>query len=169
LDEETLEHLREVARAASDGEADAVETAGARHAGESSLLEGHSVDEALATWFDSPTGLIDGIRFQDALPTVVPALSPGMVDIALDATVGVHRTVGLMASAEAVASPVAVDEIRDAVLAAIAFETDVLAQPALDSRPLRLSGAAYPGAAIVAGALALNARRRRDELLLTSR
>ncbi|KLU07444.1 Hemagglutinin-like protein [Rhodopirellula islandica] len=169
LDEETLEHLREVARAASDKDADDVEATAARDAGESSLLEGHSVDDALATWFGSPTGLVDGIRFQGTLPTVVPTLSPGMVDIALDATVGVHRTVGLMASSETVSRPVAVDEVRDAVLAAIAFETDVLAQPALDSRPLRLSGLAYPGAAIVAGALALNARRRRDEMLLTSR
>ncbi|MEO9595837.1 hypothetical protein [Rhodopirellula bahusiensis] len=169
LDERTLEHLREVARAASNGDADDVEAASPHDSREASLLEDHSVDDAMATWFGSPTGLIDGIQFQDALPTVIPTLSPGMVDVALDATVGVHRTVGLMASADAMSGPVALNDVRDAVLAAMAFETDALAQPALDTRPLRLSGLTYPGAALVAGTLALNARRRRSGVLLTSR
>lgn len=169
LDERTLEQLRKVARDATDDLTEGIESGRVRDTSETPLLEGHSVDDALASWFGSPTGLIDGIQFQDALPTVVPTFLPGMVDIALDATVGVHRTIGLMASAETVPGPVVVNEVRDAVLAAIAFETDALAQPALDTRPLRLSGFAYPGVAIVAGTLALNARRRRSGVLLTSR
>ncbi|WP_037252712.1 hypothetical protein [Rhodopirellula europaea] len=169
LDERTLEQLRKVARDATDGLTEDVESGRVPDTSETPVLQGNSVDDALASWFGSPTGLIDGIRFQDALPTVVPTFSPGMVDIALDATVGVHRTIGLMASSEAVPTPVVVNEVRDAVLAAIAFETDALAQPALDTRPLRLSGFAYPGVAIVAGTLALNARRRRSGVLLTSR
>lgn len=169
LDERTLEQLRKVARDATDDLTEDVESGRVRDTSETPVLEGNSIDDALASWFASPTGLIDGIRFQDALPTVVPTFSPGMVDIALDATVGVHRTIGLMASSETVPTPVVVNEVRDAVLAAIAFETDALAQPALDTRPLRLSGFAYPGVAIVAGTLALNARRRRSGVLLTSR
>lgn len=169
LDERTLEQLRKVARDATDDLTEDVESGRVRDTSETPVLQGNSVDDALASWFGSPTGLIDGIRFQDALPTVVPTFSPGMVDIALDATVGVHRTIGLMASSETVPTPVVVNEVRDAVLAAIAFETDALAQPALDTRPLRLSGFSYPGVAIVAGTLALNARRRRSGVLLTSR
>jgi len=169
LDERTLEQLRKVARDATDDLTEGIESGRVRDTSETPLLEGHSVDDALASWFGSPTGLIDGIQFQGALPTVVPTFSPGMVEIALDATVGVHRTIGQMASAEKVPGPVVVNEVRDAVLAAIAFETDALAQPALGTRPLRLSGFAYPGVAIVAGTLALNARRRRSGVLLTSR
>ncbi|MCC9642856.1 hypothetical protein LOC71_11265 [Rhodopirellula sp. JC740] len=172
LDEETLRQLRKLADTASPSQTgDSSSSPGQPLA--DSATESETLDAIIANWFGSKTGLIDNIRVQSSLPTISPAgmatLSPQMVDIALDATVGVHRTIGVLAVEDDSESGLDTDQIREAVLTAIELETQLLAQPALDTRPLRFSGLTAPGIAIVAGTLAIQARRRRPDMLLASR
>lgn len=118
----------------------------------------YDTDLAIANWFGNSTGLIDDIQCAQNLPADLPELTPSIVDVVLDATVGLHRSVGLVASGDSMPLP---NSVRDSILAAIAGEHSSISVPLLEQAPTRLSGIAYPGVAIVVCTLAVAGRHRR--------
>ncbi|QDV44654.1 hypothetical protein Enr13x_45220 [Stieleria neptunia] len=149
---DALERLRDVADGTNDETPD---------------LGRSVIDHAINDWFGESTGLIENIVFEHDLPSMMHDINASMVDVVLDATVGMHRSVGLIAGVEMDLSPDPAGEIRGAVLAVIAREfADSLAtdppppvQSSGEPNSIRISGIAYPGAAIVASLLAIGSRR----------
>ncbi|WP_372897877.1 hypothetical protein, partial [Stieleria sp.] len=149
---DALERLREVAEGSNDDRPN---------------LERSVYDHAIDEWFGESTGLIEGIVFEHDLPSVMLDIHASVVDVVLDATVGMHRSVGLIAGVETDLSPDPASEIRGAILAVIASEfADSITseqpppvQTNVDTHPIRISGIAYPGAAIIASLLAIGSRR----------
>ena len=113
-------------------------------------------DAVIATWFGNQTGLIELERGGE-LPESLD-LSDALVDVVLRATVGLHRHVELMASAE---SPMISEETCGVVMAAIANEQQPISSPIAGQTPVWLSSLAYPAAAISAG-LTLAVGRKRE-------
>ncbi|MCS7471591.1 hypothetical protein NZK35_33500 [Stieleria sp. ICT_E10.1] len=152
LDGDALERLREVA-----------EGSGHDRPNFDRSIDVHAIDE----WFGESTGLIEGIIFEHDLPSAVLDINASVVDVVLDATIGMHRSVGLIAGVETDLSPDPASEIRGAILAVIAKEfADSIGteQPPPvhtngQTHPIRVSGIAYPGAAIIASLLAIGSRR----------
>ncbi|PAY15624.1 hypothetical protein CKO51_30945 [Rhodopirellula sp. SM50] len=152
LDGDALERLREVA-------------AGSGH--DRPNLDRSIDDHAIDEWFGESTGLIEGIVFEHDLPSVMLDINASVVDVVLDATVGMHRSVGLIAGVETDLSPDPASEIRGAILAVIAseFADSIATEPPPpvqtngQTHPIRVSGIAYPGAAIIASLLAIGSRR----------
>lgn len=126
----------------------------------------HAVDLAIANWFGNSTGLIDDIQCENQLPSSLQELTPSIVDVVLDATVGLHRSVGLIASGDIQPQQ---NSVRDTILAAIAAEHVSLSAPLLEQTPARLPSIAYSGAAIVVSSLAMAGRYRRKSKLESSR
>ncbi|QDT07593.1 hypothetical protein K227x_60210 [Rubripirellula lacrimiformis] len=126
-----------------------------------------SIDSAIASWFGNSTGLIDDVHCNQDLPSSLQEVSPSMVDVVLEATVGLHRRVNLVQDTNVDPQP---NQVRDAILAAIAAEQGSLVDPIAQPNQVRLSGVAYSGAAIVAGAMAAAGRqRKRSKLESTTR
>ena len=150
---DALERLREVAEGSDDDLPELDERS----------IYDHAIDE----WFGESTGLIEDIVFENDLPSVMLDINASVVDVVLDATVGMHRSVGLIAGVETDLSPDPASELRGAILAVIASEfADAIAtdqpppvQTIVDPHPIRLSGIAYPSAAIIASLLAIGSRR----------
>ncbi|MCC7333926.1 MAG: hypothetical protein IT422_02450 [Pirellulaceae bacterium] len=130
------------------------------------LKNRHAVDLAIANWFGNSTGLIDDIQCTSNLPSNLQELTPSIVDVVLDATVGLHRSVGLIASGDIQPQP---NSVRDTILAAIAAEHVSLSAPLLEQTPARLPGIAYPAVAIVVSSLAMAGRHRRKSKLESPR
>ncbi len=151
MDSQSLRQLRSVTGSGHD---------------DTNAADPESIDSAIASWFGGTTGLIDNIQGGHELPGVIENLTPSIVDVVLDATIGLHRSVGLIAAAETSSDPT---QIRDAILAAIASEQPVLSEGIGGATQSRYSGLAYPGAAIIAGTLALATHRRKTANLLSSR
>ncbi|MDV6030778.1 MAG: hypothetical protein F9B45_11910 [Phycisphaera sp. RhM] len=149
---DALERLREVAEGGNDDRPD---------------LERSVYDHAIDGWFGESSGLIEGIVFEHDLPSVMLDINASVVDVVLDATVGMHRSVGLIAGVDTDLSPDPASDIRGAILAVIASEfADSIAteqpppvQTNGQTHPIRVSGIAYPGAAIIASLLAIGSRR----------
>ncbi|QDS96046.1 hypothetical protein FF011L_48500 [Roseimaritima multifibrata] len=116
-------------------------------------------DAVIAAWFNNSTGLMEVERY-GALGTPTD-LSDSIVDVVLNATVGLHRSVDLIAvTPDASEIP---DDVRSAILAAIAAEQQpILSAPLNTPGSLRLSAIAYPGAALLVAGAALAARRKRS-------
>ncbi len=120
-------------------------------------------DAAIAFWFQGPGGFIE---LQSAgTPLIADDASLGMVDIVLDATFGLHRTLDLVAAAEPTSTG---EAVRDAILAAIAGEQSATVAPIEEPAANRLSGLAYPAAAILATTLAIAKRHRHANALLAT-
>ncbi|TWT79361.1 hypothetical protein CA13_07610 [Planctomycetes bacterium CA13] len=117
-------------------------------------------DQVIAGWFGATTGLIDLTSNQELVQHTDQFAS--FVDVVLDATVGMHRRVELIAASDVSNVP---SDIRSKILAAIADEQPKLWDPLHEEPPLRVSAVAYPGAVIVASTLALTAHRRKQALL----
>ncbi|QEF99230.1 hypothetical protein Mal15_32920 [Stieleria maiorica] len=150
---EALQRLRDIADDTSDG---------------ASRTELRVVDQAIVDWFGGATGLIDDIRCETELPAIAQNINASLVEVVLDATVGMHRSVGLIADSGVDGEESPASKLRGEILAVIAEEfAGAIAsegQPRVDSvdapSPIRHSGIAYPGALIVAGLLAISTRRR---------
>ncbi|TWU48351.1 hypothetical protein [Rubripirellula reticaptiva] len=125
-----------------------------------------SIDVAITEWFGHSTGLIDDIQLGSDLPSIAHAGMPSMVDVVLDATLGMHRSVGLIAKAEPELLP---NNVRDAILAAIAAQQPAQIESVAKSVESRVAGMAYPGIVIVASTLAVASRRQKIAKLESSR
>ncbi|MEM9364490.1 MAG: hypothetical protein AAGD07_00735 [Planctomycetota bacterium] len=140
-----------------------------RHA-QTPATEAHSkTDQAIASWFDANSGLIqiDPIGHLRSSHDSLDA----MVNVVLEATTGMHRQLDLMGSDSA--DPDALShEARDAILATLFakqpfYPVDAPADPTV----VRASGWTYP-VAILAGAVATVARRHvkgRGKMLATGK
>ncbi|WP_182865220.1 hypothetical protein [Stieleria mannarensis] len=161
LGSETLQRLRDIADATDDADVPS---------------EFRGVDHTIASWFGEATGLIDNIHCETELPAITQTINASMVDVVLDATVGMHRSVGLIADASVDDGDDLTSGLRGEILAVIASEfADALASEepprveAVDApTPIRLSGIAYPGALVVASLLAISTRRRSRRPSLTA-
>ncbi|MGB7324308.1 MAG: hypothetical protein WBD31_05515 [Rubripirellula sp.] len=152
VDAELLDELREIARDTSRYERIAEDPV--------------SIDIAIAQWFGQSTGLIDDIQLGSDLPSISGPAMPSMVDVVLDATLGLHRSVSLIANAQPESVP---NNVRDAILAAIAAQQPVLIDSVAEPGQSRVAGMAYPGVAIVASTLAVASRRQKNAKLESSR
>lgn len=121
-------------------------------------VEGTNVDRAMAMWFDGPGGLID---FVAGDPLVAPSNSVDrVVDVGLDAIIGQHRSLELIASTvERVPDD---NDVRAAVLAAIVRANRETPSIAEDRASASTSSWGVSGAMVVAGVAALAARRKRN-------
>lgn len=126
----------------------------------------HAVDLTIANWFGNSTGLIDDIQCTSNLPSNMQDLTPSIVDVVLDATVGLHRSVGLIANGDNRPQP---NSVRDTILAAIAAEHGLLSASLVEQPPARLPSIAYSGVVIVVSSLAMVSRHRRKSKLELSR
>ena len=136
-----------------------------RHTLDASSSSIHVVrDAALVSWFAGPGGLID-------LGNVVvdfthPVRAGGLIDIELDTTLGLHRSVDLIVADGEFTET----ELRDAVLAALAGGFVETAQPVAKAAAGRsFSKVAYGGAALIGASLVAASQRRRRQLMQTSR
>jgi hypothetical protein len=120
-------------------------------------------DAAIARWFQGPGGLVE-VETEGA-PLIANDAATGIVDIVLDATFGLHRSVDLLASDQ---TPSTNENIRDVILAVIAGEQSETAAPVQDPADTRLSGLAYAGAVLVATMLAVANRHRKSSALLNT-
>ncbi|WP_146523077.1 hypothetical protein [Stieleria varia] len=168
IDSQSLKRLREIARNASPSliypESDAIE---------SSLPRRHThpriTDAAIASWFGEQTGLIE-LRSTESIPAGL-TLEDSIVDVVLNATVGLHRSVELIAGSrmDSGRSDLGINETRDAVLAAMAGEqSSPIVVPVSEATNSQLSSLVYPGAAIVATGISIAAQRRRLQPKLES-
>ncbi|TWU35338.1 hypothetical protein Q31b_54340 [Novipirellula aureliae] len=116
-------------------------------------------DAAIASWFNGQTGLME-IEATGDLHAPID-LTESIVDVVLDATVGLHRSVDLIALA-APESDAIPDDVRSAILAAIAAEqSSPIADVVREPTQARLGSVAYCATAVVAGTVAAVARRRK--------
>lgn len=121
-------------------------------------------DQARLDWFSGPGGLIELESDGGALPIVDVA---GMiVDIPLDVIFGSHRSLDLVAVANASTGETA---IRDAILAAIAGEQSDHAVPLNETAKKSLHPIAYSSVALIASTLVLASRRRQRNVLFKTR
>lgn len=121
-------------------------------------------DQARLDWFSGPGGLIELESDGGALPIVDVA---GMiVDIPLDVIFGSHRSLDLVAVANASTGEMA---IRDAILAAIAGEQSDHAVPLNETAKGSLHPIAYSSVALIASTLVLASRRRQRNVLFKTR
>lgn len=117
-------------------------------------------DVAIADWFGHATGLIDDAKTLGQLPLLSTANELSVVDVVLQATVGIHRGATLIAGEDALRYP---GDVREAVFAALANESPpILFDPPTEPVPARFSNLAYPAAAIVASTVAVTAHRRKS-------
>ncbi|WP_372722717.1 hypothetical protein [Novipirellula sp.] len=114
------------------------------------------VDMSLLDWFSGPGGLIDLQRAN--LPSRIGVITGDAIKVQLESTIGYHRCLDLIAAG--VVEPIS-GPLLDSILASIESMTSEETQPVSDPPPLRISKLAYPaGAAIVAGSIAIAARRK---------
>ncbi|MCM2368996.1 hypothetical protein [Aporhodopirellula aestuarii] len=149
----SIDRLREVVREASGAEIGSATT--------NDDPTSRPTDAVIASWFGNQTGLME-IEATGRLQSPVD-LSESIVDVVLNAQIGLHRSVDLIASTMTVAD-ITSDDVRGAILNAIAAE-----QPrqsiVLDSTyvPRKLSKLTYSGVALLATGISLAARRKRAE------
>ncbi|GAA4456934.1 hypothetical protein [Novipirellula rosea] len=114
------------------------------------------VDLSIIDWFSGPGGLIDLQRGN--LPSRIGAITGDAINVQLESTMGYHRCLDLIAAG--VVEPIS-GPLLDSILASIESMASEETQPVSDPTPLRISKLAYPaGAAIVAGSIAIAARRK---------
>ncbi len=115
-----------------------------------------ALDAIVATWFDGPGGLIE--LAGERVPLIDAQALDQIVAVELDAGLGLHRSLGLLAAATPQPGE---HDIRAAILNAIARADSGLAAPIRDQAPARASALTLPGIVLVAGSLAMAARCRR--------
>ena len=117
------------------------------------------IDAAIVDWFRGKGGLIDlGDHAADVWFPVGPA---EFVEIALDTSVGIDRSLDLIASD----SNSGEAAVRDAVLAVLAAELSETAKPIAEVATSHgLSTTVIPTTALVATGWALSRQRRRHQL-----
>lgn len=145
LEHETIRDLRDIADHPAE---------------QSAQQQRDSMDHAIADWFGGRGGLIEIESCGGTLLMDDPATS--IVEIALDAILGSHRSLDLFATADSSESEMLV---RDAILAAIAGEQATHASPLHEPSNTRLPSFAYSGAALIASTLAIVSRRKQGNAL----
>ncbi|WP_442511998.1 hypothetical protein SH528x_003752 [Novipirellula sp. SH528] len=114
------------------------------------------VDVSILDWFSGPGGLIDLQRA--SMPSSTSAVTSDFVPVQLESSIGYHRCLDLLASG--VVEPIS-GPLLDSILASIEAMTNEETQPISEKTPIRISKLVYPaGAAIVAGSIAIAARRK---------
>ncbi len=114
------------------------------------------VDVSILDWFSGPGGLIDLQRA--SMPSSTNTVTSDFVPVQLESSIGYHRCLDLIASG--VVEPIS-GPLLDSILASIEAMTSEETQPISEKTPIRFSKLLYPaGAAIVAGSIAIAARRK---------
>ncbi|MCO8123067.1 hypothetical protein NHH03_15070 [Stieleria sp. TO1_6] len=135
-------------------------------------VDRRQTDAVIASWFGQQTGFID-VHADGVLSPIEP-LTPSVVDVVLDATVGLHRSVDLIADTTD-QSPIS-DDVRLAILNAIAAEHPFLPAVAMN-QTIRSSGKstflsattiASPVAVALVTSIAVAARSRRSGAAMES-
>ncbi len=144
LDTHAIERIREVAKTSvspSDDDTD------------------RNTDAAIASWFNEQTGLME-IEATGKLQTPVD-LTHSIVNVALDATVGLPRSVDMIAAATP--DPDAIpDIVRAAILASIAAEQpSPISDIATEPTQARVGSVTYCATTVIAVTAAAAARRRK--------
>lgn len=114
-----------------------------------------ALDAIVATWFDGPGGLIELVG--ERVPLLHTEAIDQIVAVELDAGLGLHRSLDLLAVTDAQPGE---DDLRAAILNAIARADHPVVAPVRAEAPTRASALTYPGIALVVGSLAMAARRR---------
>lgn len=126
-----------------------------------------NADEAIASWFGEQSGLIQ-IYPIGHLQTS-RACADSMVNVVLDATIGLHRQLDMIGVASAETESLSM-EARDAILATLfAKQSHNAMDTASEPTPTRASTWTYPGAVLVATAATIARRhaRGRGKMLST--
>ncbi|MFK8115631.1 MAG: hypothetical protein AB8B91_25780 [Rubripirellula sp.] len=112
-------------------------------------------DQMMRDWFSGPGGLI--ALDQVKLPAFVLPLDPTMIDVGLESTVALHRSLNIVGSnvTPALSGPV-LDAIMTSLERVVASET----QPTIEPSTLRVPVAVYPVVAALATTMAVSARRK---------
>jgi hypothetical protein len=113
------------------------------------------VDQMMQDWFNGPGGLI--ALDQVNLPAIAFPLDSVMIDVGLESTVALHRSLNLVASS---VTPALSGRALDAIMASLEQVAASETQPVIEPSPLRIPTAAYPVVAVVATTIAVSARRK---------
>jgi hypothetical protein len=113
-------------------------------------------DIAVADCFNDQAGLID--FGQSNIPFAIPMIPDALVDVQLNASVGLHRSIELIA---AETDRPAADNIRDAMMAALVAVENQAPTGVTEPMPIRSTETAYASVAMVLGTVALVAQRKR--------
>ncbi len=134
---------------------------------DSKTLREDQVDAAISSWFGGTTGLLE-LRGNGALP-ITETMANSPLTIALDATIGQYRDLGVLTSD---ASPNIPKDLTATILAAIASEEIQFAQAIESSTPnptgsasLSASNAAILATSLIGSGIAMTGRRRRSARL----
>lgn len=138
----------------------ALQSAGQQVASERSDDRSDVVDRMMQDWFDGTDGLI--ALEQVDLPTRTQRLDAIMVDVGLDSTVALHRSINLVAGN---ITPAISGAALDAIMASLEQTAVSQTQPVDDATGVRIPVAAYPAFAAVATTIAVSARRKRKHPL----
>ena len=123
-------------------------------------------DEAIATWFAGPGGLID--IHSEGTPLLASSVTDQWVNVGLDATLGLYRSLELIASTDQQA-PIP-DGMRLAILDALANASTDESQPVDSVTASQLSDLTYPGVVVlVAGSIAMAKRKNPRSILRPAR
>jgi hypothetical protein len=151
LDARSIERIREISDQPDDS---------------SNSVIDKNTDVVIASWFNQETGLME-IQANGRLQTPVDAVD-SLVEVVLAATVGMHRSVDLIATVTPENETVR-DEIRGAILAAIAHEQSLqLPDQMVHRSAIHVSAIVHPCVALVATGLSLAARRKRIDAKMHS-
>lgn len=113
------------------------------------------VDQMMKDWFTGPGGLI--ALDQVDLPAITLPLEADMIDVGLESTVALHRSLDLVASS---VNPALSGRVLDAIMASLEHVAASETQPVIEPSQLRIPTATYPAVAVVATAIALSACRK---------